>query len=243
MRDVDFPTAILNTKVMRQRAMPAGRRGFAPIIILFLIAILGAVGYFAYTKGYLNQFISKNVMQKNITPASYPINTKPPSTPGPTAGWTIYKEPTGIYSISFPTYFSEKVYPRGTSQYLSISYKEEPTPPVSKFSAENALYIEIYLNKDDKNKTAEEIAITDLENSKLFPNRNETSELTESTFANRKSYQYTSNNGQDYHKNIFMGLDNSYTLQISYLLRGSESFREKYLQVAEQIFSTFKFTK
>lgn len=33
---------------MKKNAIPAGRQGFAPLIIILTIAILGAVGYFAY---------------------------------------------------------------------------------------------------------------------------------------------------------------------------------------------------
>lgn len=61
------------------------QRGFTPIIILLVIAILGVAGYFVYTKGYITKLVSKNATLKTITPAPYPINTRSSSTPNPTA--------------------------------------------------------------------------------------------------------------------------------------------------------------
>lgn len=79
------------------------QKGFVPIIILFIVVLLGALSYFTFTKGYITQLISKNNIQKSITPAPYPINTKPPNTPDPTANWITYKRgDDGFYTIKVP---------------------------------------------------------------------------------------------------------------------------------------------
>ena len=89
------------------------QKGIAPIIVILLVVVvLGAAGYFAYTKGYFNQLIGKNVTPY-ITPASYPINTKPPGTLEPNVS------PTSIPTSTDPnvrTYTSE-------SLGISFNYK------------------------------------------------------------------------------------------------------------------------
>ncbi len=85
-------------------------RGFTPIIIILVVVLISAIGYFVYTKGYITQLFSKNAIQKTITPSPYPINDI-------TANWEIFngKEfqfkypPTWLVEESFSYYFNGQV--------------------------------------------------------------------------------------------------------------------------------------
>ena len=57
---------------MKKNAMPAGRQGFAPLIIILLIAILGVVGYLLFKNTRLSSTaVSQGIVQS--TPTSKPL--------------------------------------------------------------------------------------------------------------------------------------------------------------------------
>lgn len=74
------------------------QKGFAPIIILLVLVILGVVGYFAYSKGYININPSKS------TPTVNPqLDLTSSPTPDPTANWKTYTDSDNIFSIKYPS--------------------------------------------------------------------------------------------------------------------------------------------
>lgn len=83
------------------------RNGFTPIIILLIVGILGGIGYFSYTKGYLDTFFSKQSSTFNQKPTSIPtpketnyptvIPTKQPTNSGIVTGSVL------IYSMDVNT--------------------------------------------------------------------------------------------------------------------------------------------
>jgi hypothetical protein len=78
------------------------QKGFTPIIILLVVVLFGALGYLVYTKGYITQIVNKNVIQKTITPTTYTLNVHPTGIPDPTANWKTYINTTYKYSLKYP---------------------------------------------------------------------------------------------------------------------------------------------
>lgn len=94
---------------VRSRVAPI-RSGFAPLLIILIIAILGAGIFWGY------KYVSKKNAQKTITPAPYPIetptsgSTKTPSpypieTINPTVNWKTYTSTKYKFSFKYPNNF------------------------------------------------------------------------------------------------------------------------------------------
>jgi len=78
------------------------QKGFAPIIFLIVIFVLGVIGYFGYTKGYINIYPSKST--PTIKPQQDYVSSVAPtaqSETDTTEGWITY---TSIqnYQINYP---------------------------------------------------------------------------------------------------------------------------------------------
>jgi hypothetical protein len=73
------------------------QKGFAPIIILLVIVILGAFVYFAVIKGYVSVNFSKP--STSVTPSTTP---NPLSTTNPTANWKTYYHKNLDISFKYP---------------------------------------------------------------------------------------------------------------------------------------------
>lgn len=70
------------------------QKGFIPIIILLVVVVLGVVGYFAFTKGYLSVNLPKP--SASVIPSALP-NTS--TTSDPTENWKTYSD--DLHGITF----------------------------------------------------------------------------------------------------------------------------------------------
>lgn len=66
-------------------------KGFAPLLLVIIIAIIGIAGYFAYQKGFLSK-----------QPAYPSASATPFSTPDPTANWKTFISPDSNFSLKYP---------------------------------------------------------------------------------------------------------------------------------------------
>lgn len=70
------------------------QKGFAPVIILLVVLLLGVLGYFAFTKGY----VSVNLPKPSASVIPSPIPS-PSSSTDPTANWKTYSD--DLHGITF----------------------------------------------------------------------------------------------------------------------------------------------
>jgi len=99
------------------------QKGFAPIIIVLVLALLGSLGYIAYLRGYLSFHIPNKTI---ITPTSYPIETKTSSgtmpTENPAANWKTYTNDQYHFSFKYPEWvILDDKSVAGTAQVLLIA--------------------------------------------------------------------------------------------------------------------------
>ena len=74
------------------------QKGFTPIIILLVVLLLGVLGYFAFTKGYININLPKPSASNN--PVTLPSSSP---TPDPTANWKTYTNPEEGITFKYPS--------------------------------------------------------------------------------------------------------------------------------------------
>ena len=86
------------------------QKGFSPLIIILVIAILGVVGYFAY-KNYISP---KGTILGPYSPS--PIDT---ATPNLTANWKTYTNDTYGFSFEYPGDYSYSESPQKDSAYFA----------------------------------------------------------------------------------------------------------------------------
>lgn len=126
------------------------QKGFAQIVLILILAMVGSLGYVAYMKGYINPSLL------GITPISQTpqITDEPLAEPDSTSDWKVYTNKTFNISFKYPNdwkgpeiyefkngfYFeigTDTVYPYGTdrldrkytkenSYYIGLQYNERP---------------------------------------------------------------------------------------------------------------------
>lgn len=84
------------------------QKGFAPVIIILALALVGALGYIAYLKGYFNSLIIKPSLFPNtlVITSPSPVSSREMPPEDPTAGWKTYTN--NVYSFVFkypPEYY------------------------------------------------------------------------------------------------------------------------------------------
>ncbi len=122
------------------------QKGFAPIIILLVIFVLVAAGYFAYT----NRYFVKN----SPAPVPIPVPTlivKPPSSPDPTANWKTYSNPKIFFQFKYPSdYTLADVSPNeGQKGKYVINVSSPTTPNEGNTFQKNELGITIFVQPEN----------------------------------------------------------------------------------------------
>lgn len=77
------------------------QKGFAPIIILLIVAVLGGIGYFTYTKGYASFNLSK------LSPT---FNQEQTPTLSPVTSWGNYSDSARSFTFKYPPELEVKTY-------------------------------------------------------------------------------------------------------------------------------------
>jgi hypothetical protein len=188
------------------------QKGFAPIFILLIVVIIGAAGYFAYSKGYISINLPKPSGVSITTPTTSP-------TPDPTANWITYSNNTYHFSFRYPnTWFSTDC---NNNNLLLLGSEAVP----SCISIGGTVAFEI----NDKN--SESKLGGDLINYELVK---QSSDLDNNI---SKYYLRRVDSGKyDESRTLYtISLDSTYELDAEIFNRTNET-------VTEQILSTFKFT-
>lgn len=89
-------------------------KGFAPIITLLVLVVLGALGYFAYTKGYISINLPKP--SASVIPSTTP---NPFPTTDPTANWKTYTSMFQGFSFKIPNQFIVSETKNGIEVFLN----------------------------------------------------------------------------------------------------------------------------
>ena len=152
------------------------QKGFAPIIILLVITVIGGVGYFAYIKGYLNYFIPKSNFN------SIPI---PPPSSDLTANWKTYTNTKYGYTIEYPSNYFVGFYDVISGNFNAATGAEHQLDmlPPTKDVFNNFLQIQVVNLKEVVNNNYKE--------SKNHFQTTSISDLVNSKFAGYSDYEYS----------------------------------------------------
>ncbi len=210
--------------------------GFAPLIILLIVALIGAIGYFAF----------KNITPKvqiPFTPSS-PVASPLPTTQtaDPTADWKTYINPNDSYSFKYPDGGELSDYQE--NDYSGVQILILPASPPK---GQNLVYGAMIKTLLIHNAEIQSLAKTSQQNelNSLSDNNSAStvSEVQQVKFGqdDRVAYQYIVS-GEPTVRVVFAQIGKN-VLQVACYYGGRDQAEEnKYKNLVDQILSTFKFT-
>lgn len=211
------------------------QKGFTPIFILIIVVfVLGVLGFFAYTKGYLSFNLPKP--SASTVPNSTP---SPSNTPDPTANWKTYTDKKFSFSFRYPArYTIEKgimeAIPEGEASFNAGSKEDRFWVDAVYFDGTLSQFINKYTAYDSGVK----IVMTNLNISSPL------GELVNQNNSNVRIYQYTNHYNQAINpgaKDIIAYTGFIVSNNFGYILRSANVTDN--MQEFSQILSTFKFTQ
>lgn len=203
------------------------QKGFAPIIILVLIA-LAVVGYFGY----------KNYWPKLQTLV---VSPTPTATDDPTANWKTYTNTAYGFSFKYPS--DLKVEQMGTSPYeqyklVYMGKKQGDSGRTQTSLFDGYVFYVSSRGTDSVDKVAQDTFNGSKEN---CYEQTKWSNITTSTLGGRASKTYSVTNCLgDYTENFVSNGKN--TFEITQIYIGGSPEYSQYKSITNQILSTFKFT-
>jgi len=125
------------------------RKGFTPILILLVIALLGA-GVFLVLQNY------------EIRPKSFskPVaaSPTPTPTPDPTASWKMYSDPNNGFSFKYPEDYFHYLLQSDTGVYLAPSQGDGGSGP--KFLGKDEVWLDVGLDLSIGSPTAQKTPVS-----------------------------------------------------------------------------------